>query len=237
MHSSMTLSTPTSSLCSRREADPRRNESYMQTGKYSNVLITFNPVIHFTLSPREVHSLSLVFGSGFVEASADVNMANPQPDHDEGDTASDSTYLFRQFEDSDDEEDDMSDLSDEPSFDGTIEPDVTETGVSHTMPPVVEDSAGKHFEGTASTENSVVPSIIIEGDEFLGVEPRFSHPSSPRSKDVSLVTNPDCLNRVSSPPETPTVPGPKKMQVVVGDVPYATYKAVLYYVRLHLTNS
>ncbi|KAI9573542.1 hypothetical protein HD554DRAFT_2202227 [Boletus coccyginus] len=171
-----------------------------------------------------------MFGSGFVEATADVNMANPQPDHDEGDTASDSTYLFRQFEDSDDEEDDMSDLSDEPSFDGTIEPDVPETGVSHTMPPVVEDSAGKHFEGTASTENSVVPSIIIEGDEFLSVGPRFSHPSSPRSKDVSLMTNPDCLNRVSSPPEIPTVPGPKKMQVVVGDVAYATYKAVLYYI-------
>jgi len=207
----------------------------MQTGKYFNVLTTFNPVIHFTFPPREVDSLSLVFSSGFVEASTDVNMANPQPDHDEGDTASDSTYLFRQFEDSDDEEDDiMLDLPDEPSFDGTIEPDVPETGDSHTTPPVVEDSAAKYFEGTASTENSVVPSNIIEGDEFRNVGPRFSHPSSPRSKDVSLVTDPGFPNRVSLPPERP---GPKKMQVVVGDVAYATYKAVLYYVRHHLTNS
>ena len=234
MHSSTTLSTPTSSLWSRREADPKRNESYMPTGKYSSALITFNPVNRFAFPSREVYSFPLVFSSGFVEASTDVNMTNPQPDHDEGDTASDSTCLFRQFEDSDDEEDDlMSDLPDEPSFDGTIEPDVLETSVSSTTPPVVEDSTVKHSEGTANADNSVVPSIITEGDESRNVRPKLSHPSSPRSMGVSLVMGPDCLNHISSPPETPAVPGPKKMQVIVGDVAYATYKAVLYYVRRH----
>lgn len=175
----------------------------------------------------------LVFGSGFVEASTDVSMGHPQPDHDEGDNRSDSTCLFRQFEDSDDEEDDlMSDVPDELSFDGTIETDVPETGPSHTTgePSMVEDSAVKHSEGT---ENTVVPSIAAEGDEGRNVRPKLSHPSSPRSKDVALMTDPDCSNRVPSSPEIPTVPGPKKMRVIVGDVAYATYKAVLYYVRPH----
>ncbi|KAF8133856.1 hypothetical protein EV363DRAFT_1258331 [Boletus edulis] len=162
-----------------------------------------------------------MFGSGFVEASADVNMGHPQPDHDEADTASDSTYLSRQFEDSDDEEDDlMSDLPDEPSFDGTIDLDGPEIAISHATTPMVEDSAVKHVEGTA-------PSTTTERDESRNVRPKLSHPSSPRSKDVSLMTDPDCSNRVSSHSET--VPGPKKMQVIVGDVAYATYKAVLYY--------
>ncbi|KAH0832106.1 hypothetical protein J3R83DRAFT_13015 [Lanmaoa asiatica] len=174
-----------------------------------------------------------MFGSGFVEASTDVNMGLPLLDHDEGDTASDSTYLFRQFEDSDDEEDDLtSDLPDEVSFDGTIETDVPETGVSHTWceAPVVEDSATKHSEETADAESSVVLSTVAEGDEARNVRPKLSHSSSPRSKDVSLMTDPDCSSRVSLPPETPVVPGPKKMRVLVGDVAYATYKAVLYYI-------
>ena len=179
-----------------------------------------------------MYSFSLVFGSGFVEASTDVNMGHVQPDHDEADTASDSTYLFRQFEDSDDEEDDqMSDLPDEPSFDGTIELDVPETGDSHITTPVVGDNAVKHGEGAVNTENNAAPSTVAEGDKFRNVRPKLSHPSSPRSKDVSLMTDPDCSNY-----ETPAVPGPKKMQVIVGDVAYATYKAVLYYVhrRFHV---
>jgi hypothetical protein len=206
----------------------------MLTGKYSSVLITFNPVNPFAFPSREVYSFSLVFCSGFVEASTDVNMANPQPDHDDGDTASDSTCLFRQFEDSDDEEDDlMSDLPDEPSFDGTIELDVPDTNISRTTPPVVEDSVVEHSEGTANADNGVVPSIIIEEEESRNVRPKLSHPSSPRSMDGSLMMGPDCLNHVSLPPETPAVPGPKKMQIIVGDAAYATYKAVLYYVRRH----
>ncbi|KAG8214652.1 hypothetical protein J3R82DRAFT_9730 [Butyriboletus roseoflavus] len=174
-----------------------------------------------------------MFGSGFVEASTDVDMGHPQSDHDEGDTRSDSTCLFRQFEDSDDEEDDlMSDLPDELSFDGTIETDVPETGASHTTGEgsVVEDSAVKHIEGTENVENAVEPEIVAEGDEPRNVRPKLSHPSSPRSKDVALMTDPECSNRVPLLPEIPTVPGPKKMRVIVGDVAYATYKAVLYYI-------
>lgn len=215
-----------SNLCSQREVDPGINESYMPTGKYFSVLITFSPVNRFPFPSRGMYSSSLVFSSGFVEASTDINMGHPQPDHDEGDTASDSTYLFRQFEDSDDEEDDQ--MTDEPSFDGTIELDVPETGSPRTTTPVVEDSAVKHVEGGANTEDNVVPSTITEGDGSRNVRPKLSHPSSPRSKDVSLMTDPDCSSRVS---EAPAVPGPKKMQVIVGDVAYATYKAVLYYVR------
>lgn len=168
----------------------------------------------------------------------DVNIGHLHPDHDEGDTASDSTCLFRQFEDSDDEEDDFaSDFPDELSYDGTIETDVPEAGISHTTDEAsaVEDSAVKHSDGTESTESNVVPSIVTEGDETRNVRPKRSHPSSPRSKDVSVMTDSDCSIRVALLPETTAVPGPKKMQVVVGDVAYATYKAVLYYVRRSLS--
>lgn len=232
MNFSTIHSTPTSSSWFQREVDPKRNESYMPTRKYFSVLITSSPVKRFIFPSRKMYSFSLVFGSGFVEASTDVNMGHVQPDHDEADTASDSTYLFRQFEDSDDEEDDqMSDLPDEPSFDGTIELDVPETGDSHITTPVVGDNAVKHGEGAVNTENNAAPSTVAEGDKFRNVRPKLSHPSSPRSKDVSLMTDPDCSNY-----ETPAVPGPKKMQVIVGDVAYATYKAVLYYVhrRFHV---
>lgn len=175
-----------------------------------------------------------MFGSGFVEASTDVSMGHPRLDHDEGDTASDSTYLFRQFDDSDDEEDDlMSDLPDELSFDSTVETDVPETGISHTtsQASVAEDSAVKHSEGTENIESIVAPPIVAEGDEARNVKPKLSHPSSPRSKDVSIMTDPDCPHRVSVLRETPAIPGPKKMRVIIGDAAYATYKAVLYYVR------
>lgn len=163
-------------------------------------------------------------------------MGDLQPDHDDGDTASDSTCLFRQCEDSDDEEDDlMSDLLDEPSFDGTIEADIPETGVSRIIieKPVGEDSAIEQSEGTASTENSVTTPIVSGGVESRNVRPKLSHLSSPRNKDVSLMTDSELLNSVSILPETPAIPGPKKMQVIVDDVAYATYKAVLYYVRRH----
>ncbi|KAG9315722.1 hypothetical protein JVU11DRAFT_3369 [Chiua virens] len=181
------------------ETGPKKSELYMPTGNYSSVPITFNPC----------------FGSGFVEASTDVNMSHPHPDHDDGDTASDSTYLCRQFDDSDDEEDDlMSDFEDEPSFDGTIEADSPGAGVPGTESgsPVVEDRTVEQFEETA---NAGEPSVLTEGDESDSICLKLSSPS-PRSKDVSLMTDSDWV--------------PKKMRVVVNDVAYATYKAVLYYI-------
>lgn len=164
-----------------------------------------------------------MFASGFVEAATDINFGHLHPDHDEGDIASDSTFLFRQCEDSDDDEEDLtSSLPDEPSFDSTTELDVPETGTSHAATPVAERIAVKHAEGSAHTESV---SSTITGDESRNVRPKLSHPSSPRSKDVSLMTDPDF-----SSCEAPSVPGPKKMRVIVRDVAYATYKAVLYYV-------
>ncbi|KAF9241135.1 hypothetical protein BU15DRAFT_87359 [Melanogaster broomeanus] len=134
-----------------------------------------------------------MFSSGFAEASADHTMSRPQADHDEGDSASDSTCLFRQFDDSDDEEDDLvPDISDEPSFDDSME---------------LEPPEAKHRDA----------------------RPELSHSSSPRSKDASLMTDLD-WSHLTVPPAKPTVPGPKKMRVVIGDVAYATYRAVLYYI-------
>lgn len=65
--------------------------------------------------------------------------------------------------------------------------------------------------------------------------PKLSHPSSPRSRDVGLEQPAALPGPVEPKPARtitiPEVPGPKKLRVVVKDVAYATYRAVLYYVR------
>ncbi|KIJ62629.1 hypothetical protein HYDPIDRAFT_182673 [Hydnomerulius pinastri MD-312] len=173
-----------------------------------------------------------MFSSGFAEASADHSIGTSQPENDDGDAASDSTYLFRQFDDSDDEEDDLPpDLTDEPSFDGTIELEIPAAATSATSgsatreEPGVAESSGE----TLKTEGNGTPEIIVEGENQRNVRPKLSHPSSPRSKDVSLMTEPD-WSRLTVPVSKTAVPGPKKMRVVIGDVAYATYRAVLYYI-------
>ncbi|KAI1794804.1 hypothetical protein LXA43DRAFT_1072322 [Ganoderma leucocontextum] len=68
--------------------------------------------------------------------------------------------------------------------------------------------------------------------------PKLSHPSTPRSRDMALeqemqVPSSPVRSVVILPVQSrpqPEVPGPKKAQVVVKDVAYATYRAVLYYI-------
>ncbi|KIK94340.1 hypothetical protein PAXRUDRAFT_828092 [Paxillus rubicundulus Ve08.2h10] len=173
-----------------------------------------------------------MFSSGFAEASADHTTSHLQPDTDEGDAASDSTCLFRQFEDSDDEEDDlMQSITDEPSFDDSLEFDPPEASSPPTTGSTsqVEGSTVEHLGRTENGESNEGPAIVLEAEEHRNVRPKHSHPSSPKTKDVSLMTDPD-QSRLSVLPMRPIPPGPKKMRVVIGDVAYATYIAVLYYI-------
>ncbi|KAF9221575.1 hypothetical protein BS17DRAFT_784982 [Gyrodon lividus] len=173
-----------------------------------------------------------MFSSGFAEASADHTMSHLPPDIDEGDAASDCTCLFRQFEDSDDEEDDlMPDITDEPSFDGTVEPEPSETSGPPTPGSAsrVEGITVEHLGRTENAESNEGSMTAAQGEEHRNVRPKLSHPSSPRSKDASSMTDPD-WGHPPVPPAKPTVPGPTKMRVVIGDVAYATYRAVLYYI-------
>jgi hypothetical protein len=71
-------------------------------------------------------------------------------------------------------------------------------------------------------------------DAIRNVRPKLSHPSSPRNLDVALDGGEPDWTKLSAPPDAKEAAGPKKMRVVIRDVAYATYRAVLYYVSVAL---
>lgn len=163
-----------------------------------------------------------MFGSGFAEASADDGVIQSQMDADDLDAVSDYMYPSRQYDDSDDEDDDLpTDILDEPCLDGVIETEDTSDSSSPTRvaPSTVEPVADPEDTGHTSSQG-VVP------EEDRNVKQKASHPSSPRSADVALKAEQPFV----IPSEKAIVPGPRKMRVVIRDVAYATYKAVLYYI-------
>lgn len=101
-----------------------------------------------------------------------------------------------------------------------------------------------------------------EDTEERNVQRKLSHPSSPRSQTMtpqepsgdqsqaglqlgSMIAS-EAGNKLQTKPASrktsgrrvkkaeKVVPGPKKVRVVVKDAAYATYRAVLYYVRTHI---
>lgn len=165
-----------------------------------------------------------MFSSGFSEASSDQGQ---QSGVDTDDGASDDTYLGRQFEDSDDEDDEyMTRAIDEPSFDGTAELQIEEDAG-----PSVPVVGANHTESSALlAEDDTQVSSGREDAQIRDVRPKLTHPSSPGSHDVALYKSESDWTKISALPEAKDIAGPKKMRVVIRDVAYATYKAVLYYV-------
>jgi hypothetical protein len=144
-----------------------------------------------------------VFSSGFSEASSD----HGQYDIDDGDGASDDTI-------------------DEPSFDGTVELQIEEDA----GPSVPVANTSNTEPNVHSVEEDAQMSSGPEDGQTRNVQPKLSHPSSPRSNDVALDTNAHNWMKPTAPAEGKEVAGPKKMRVFIRDVAYATYKAVLYYI-------
>ncbi|KAL4080742.1 hypothetical protein J3A83DRAFT_4084952 [Scleroderma citrinum] len=166
-----------------------------------------------------------MFSSGFAEASTDDGVLRSQVDADDIDAASDYVYP-RQYEDSDDEDENLpTEVLDEPNLDGAIE---TEYASGSSTPTRVETSVIEPVEDSKDTGNSSPQDDVpVEGER--NVKRKTSHPSSPRSVTVPLKTEP-LQAQPSVPAEKIDIPGPKKMRVVIKDVAYATYKAVLYYI-------
>ncbi|KAG1772339.1 hypothetical protein EDD22DRAFT_860612 [Suillus occidentalis] len=163
-----------------------------------------------------------MFSSGFSEASSD----HDQYDFDDGDGASDDTYLSRQYDDSDDEDEEYATQTiDEPSFDGTVELQIEEDAGPSV--PIANTSS---TELNSVEEEDAQMSSGLEDGQARNVQPKLSHPSSPRSNDVALGTSAHCWTKPTAPAEVKEVAGPKKMRVFIRDVAYATYKAVLYYI-------
>ncbi|KAG2112321.1 uncharacterized protein F5147DRAFT_81048 [Suillus discolor] len=162
-----------------------------------------------------------MFSSGFSEASSD----HGQYDVDDGDGASDDTYLSRQYDDSDDEDDEFTTQTiDEPSFDGTVESQIEEDAGPFVVPVA---STGDTELNVHSVESDAQMS---SGPEDGNIQPKLSHPSSPRSNSVAPDTNAHDWMKPTAPAKCKEVAGPKKMRVFIRDVAYATYRAVLYYI-------
>ncbi|KAH7920470.1 hypothetical protein BV22DRAFT_1039810 [Leucogyrophana mollusca] len=159
-----------------------------------------------------------MFGSGFAEASSDQLSSRAHSDTDDG--GSDSTYLMRQFNDSDDEEEDeelLSDTTDEPSLDGTVEVPSSEEATG---------SSANRSESTAPTSEDAQPPE--DSEEQRNVRAKLSHPSTPRSRELALEKSDVDWSILAPGPQA--IPGPKKLRVVIRDVAYTTYRAVLYYI-------
>ena len=142
-----------------------------------------------------------MFNSGFAEGSSEGPLTpRTRIESEPGILESESNLAMNEFEDSDDEEDDDA-MDDSP-----IE-----------VESVPQQSGALDYLATSPAEN------IIDDDEteedHRNVRAKLSHPSSPRSSQLLSL----------SPQTSQSTPG-SKMTVVVKDVAYSTYLALLYYV-------
>jgi hypothetical protein len=161
-----------------------------------------------------------VFNAGFVEASTDQFTFEITGDNswDSVDAMSEYTALGAHPEDSDEEDEAYepgeadgdppnSDAEQEDLFE--IPRDLFESSVSVQVEvPADGDDSGEGQDGKSRN-----------------VKQKMAHPSSPRASDVQIIPR-GLANVVEK-----EVSGPPKLRVVVKDVAYATYRAVLYYVR------
>lgn len=157
-----------------------------------------------------------MFNAGFVEASSDQTTFEITGDSlDNVDTTSEYTAFGTHPEDSD-EEDEAYDPGeadgDLPNSDAEAEDvfviprDLPEQVSVESVDPVDDDHDG---EGEVRKPRNV--------------RQKVAHPSSPRARNAQIIPRgPTLVDR--------EVPGPPKLRVVVKDVAYTTYRAVLYYV-------
>ncbi|KAI0263963.1 hypothetical protein BC834DRAFT_924778 [Gloeopeniophorella convolvens] len=172
-----------------------------------------------------------MFNAGFVEASSDqytIAIAASDPALDNADAASDYTALGAHAEDSDEEDEayDPGEGDDLPGSD--VEPDEAEpvhepVGVAVSAPEEAEEP------GTEDTNAHADADADADADvPERNVRQKVLHPSSPRSAPPVFVEPAPPLEREHEH-EHEAAPGPPKLRVVVRDVAYATYRAVLYY--------
>lgn len=170
-----------------------------------------------------------MFNAGFVEASSDQFTFEITGDTnlDSVDTTSEYTALGAHPEDSD-EEDEAYDPGetdgDPPNSDPEPEPEDVFEMTRDLLEPGV--SAEVEMPGdSAEVEMPADDDDNGEGEDgkVRNVRQKVAHPSSPRASDVQIIP------RRVAPIVEREVPGPPKLRVVVKDVAYATYRAVLYY--------
>ncbi|KAF8272793.1 hypothetical protein EI94DRAFT_1677513 [Lactarius quietus] len=161
-----------------------------------------------------------MFNAGFVEASSDTSTFEIANDTnlDNVDAASEYTALGTHPEDSDEEDEAYEPGefdSDPPNSDHEPE-DLPRDFVPHDfLEPSISVAADEPEAGDDNGEG--------EDEKPRNVRQKVAHPSSPRGANAQI------LPRTAAITTDRDIPGPPKLRVVVKDVAYATYRAVLYY--------
>jgi hypothetical protein len=154
-----------------------------------------------------------VFNAGFVEASSDqLTFGITSDSPDSVDATSEYTALGAHPEDSD-EEDEVYDPGEADSDPPNSDTELFE--MPRDFPEPVSVETEEPADGDNSSEG--------EDGKSRNVRQKVVHPSSPRASNAQLP-------RGSATVMEKEVPGPLKLRVVVKDVAYTTYRAVLYYV-------
>ena len=187
-----------------------------------------------------------MFKSGFAESSEPLEFPSSQPDNESLAADTEQDYLeLRQYEDSD-----MEDEDENPDNGEGIERDClpevetcnletsADNGKDIIAPVAVTVEEPMDEELRSETPVLVVPEDSvnnsanqsdIEENIQRNVRAKVEHPSSPRHSggDLGASARSDTNLPSSKAHENK---GPKRVKVVVKDVAYSTYRAVLYYV-------
>lgn len=192
---------------------------YMRRSDYLTVRTTLTPVgfFKYTVFPSNTNIIISVFNAGFVEASSDQPTFEITGDSlDSVDTTSEYTTFGAHPEDSD-EEDEAYDPGEADGDPPNSDPEPEEVfGLLGDFPEPVSVESMEPADGDHNGEG--------EDRKSRNVRQKLAHPSSPRARNAQIS------------PRRPTtvvereVFGPPKLRVVVKDVAYTTYRAVLYYV-------
>jgi hypothetical protein len=191
----------------------------MRRSDYLTVQTISTPVCFFKyiVVLSNANAIVTVFNAGFVEASSDQTTFEITGDSlDNVDTTSEYTAFGANPEDSD-EEDEAYDPGeadgDPPNSDAEPEDDVFV--IPRDLPEQVSVESVEPADGDHDGEG--------EDRKSRNVKQKLAHPSSPRARNAQIIPRgPTLVER--------EVPGPPKLRVVVKDVAYTTYRAVLYYV-------
>jgi hypothetical protein len=190
----------------------------MRRSDYLTVRTTSTPVCFFKyiVVLSNTNAIVTVFNAGFVEAASDQTTFEITGDSlDNIDTTSEHTAFGTHPEDSDEEDE----AYDPGEADGDLPNSDAEPEdvfvIPHDLPEQVSVESVEPVDGDHDGEG--------EDRKSRNVRQKLAHPSSPRARNAQIIPRgPTLVER--------EVSGPPKLRVVVKDVAYATYRAVLYYV-------
>lgn len=191
----------------------------MRRSGYLTVRTTSTPVSFFRyiVVLSNSNAIVTVFNAGFVEASSDQTTFEIAGDSmDNVDTMSEYTAFGTHPEDSDEEDE----AYDSGEVDGDLPNSDAEPEDVYVIP--------RDLSEEVSAVESVEPAEAGHDGEgkdrkSRNVRQKLAHPSSPRARNAQIIPRGATLVEKE-------VPGPPKLRVVVKDVAYTTYRAVLYYV-------